>query len=58
LNLRLLADRSHLVIVRTPKKLPKEIDVMELNRIEQNEEEQSIHRLRQKTAGKLPVNLL
>ncbi|CAF0835823.1 unnamed protein product [Rotaria sordida] len=57
LNLRLLADRSHLIIIRTPNKLPKEIDVTELNRIEQAEE-QSIHRPREKIIGKLPGNLL
>ncbi|CAF2573634.1 unnamed protein product [Rotaria sp. Silwood2] len=57
LNLRLLADRSHLVIVRTPNKLPKEIDITELNRIEQAEE-RSAHRPRQKIIGKLPGNLL
>ncbi len=58
LNLRLLADRSHLVIIRTPKKLPKEIDVAELNRIDQDEEEQSTRGRRRQTIGRLPGNLL
>ena len=53
LNLRLLANRSHLVIIRTSNKLPKEIDVNELNRIDQNEEEQSIHARRRQTIGKI-----
>jgi len=58
LNLRLLADRSHLVIIRTPKKLPKEIDVEELNRIDQDEEEQSTRGRRRQIIGRLPGNLL
>ena len=58
LNLRLLADRSHFVIVRTPKKLPKEIDVAELNRIEQAEAAESTRDRRRQTLGKLPGNLL
>ncbi|CAF4753325.1 unnamed protein product [Rotaria sp. Silwood1] len=57
LNLRLLADRSHVVIIRTPNKLPKEIDITELNRIDQAEE-RSTHGQRRKTIGKLPGNLL
>lgn len=60
LNLRILADRSHLVIVRTPNKLPKEIDIMELNRIEQEEEERKrlTHGQGRQVIGKLPGNLL
>lgn len=58
LNLRLLSDRSHLVIVRTPKKLPKEIDVNELNRIDKDEEEESTRGRRRQVIGKLPGNLL
>jgi hypothetical protein len=58
LNLRVLTDRSYLVIVRTPTKLPKENDVMELNRSNRNEEEQLTHARRRQTIGKLPPNLL
>jgi len=58
LNLRLLADRSYLVIIRTANKLPKEIDINELNRIDQHEEEQSTREQRRQTIGKLPGNLL
>ncbi len=58
LNLRILADRSYLVIIRTPKKLPKEIDVMELNRIDQDEEEQATQGRRRQVIGRLPGNLL
>jgi len=58
LNLRLLTDRSYLVIIRTPKKLPKEIDVTELNRIDQDEEEQSTRGRRRQIIGRLPGNLL
>ncbi len=58
LNLRVLADRSHLVIIRTPKKLPKEIDVDELNRIDQDEEEQAKRGGRRQIVGRLPGNLL
>ena len=56
LNLRLLADQSHLVIIRTPNKLPKEIDTTELDQIEQQEDERLIQG--QQTIGKLPGNLL
>jgi hypothetical protein len=58
LNLRILADRSHLILIRTPKKLPKEIDPTELNRIDQDEEEQSTRRNRRQIIGRLPGNLL
>jgi len=58
LNLRLLSDRSYLVIRRTPNKLPKEVDINELNRIEQDEEQQSMRGRRRPTIGKLPGNLL
>jgi hypothetical protein len=58
LNLRILADRSHLILIRTPKKLPKEIDVTELNRIDQDEEEQSTRGRRRQIIGRLPGNLL
>jgi hypothetical protein len=60
LNLRVLSDRSHLVLIRTPKKLPKEIDPEELNQIEKNEEEEepSKRSRRRPTTGKLPGNLL
>ncbi|CAF0926043.1 unnamed protein product [Adineta steineri] len=54
LNLRLLADRSYFVIIRTPSKLPKEIDIMELNKIDQDKKE----RRGRQTIGKLPGNLL
>lgn len=59
LNLKVLSDRSHLVIVRTPNKLPKEIDIDELNRLEENQnEQQTKHGSRRQTVGKLPGNLL
>ncbi|CAF3497473.1 unnamed protein product [Rotaria socialis] len=58
LNLRLLADRSHLVIVRTPNKLPKEIAISDLNKIDIDEDEQSKHGHRRQIIGKLPGNLL
>ena len=59
LNLRLLANRSHLVIIRTASKLPKEVDANELNRIDQSEEEQETKpERRRQVVGKLPGNLL
>lgn len=62
LNLRISTDRSYLVLIRTPNKLPKEIDMTELNRIDQNEEEEqqqrSIQRRGRQTIGRLPGNLL
>ncbi|UJR32370.1 hypothetical protein I4U23_019832 [Adineta vaga] len=61
LNLRLLTDRSHLVIIRTANKLPKEIDPNELNRIDEDEEQQQqqiTHGRKREIIGKLPGNLL
>ena len=58
LNLRLLADRSHLALIRTPQKLPKEVPVAELNRIDQEEDQATKSERRRTTIGKLPGNLL
>lgn len=58
LNLRLTSDRSHIILIRTPKKLPKEIDQNDLNRIDRDEEEQTKHGRRKQVIGKLPGNLL
>lgn len=62
LNLRISTDRSYLVLIRTPNKLPKEIDITELNRIDQNDEDEqhqpSTQRRGRKTIGRLPGNLL
>lgn len=58
LNVRLLADRSHVVIVRTPSKLPKETDGAKSNKTAQEEEEPSTRGRGRQLVGKLPGNLL
>lgn len=63
LNLRISTDRSYFVLIRTPSKLPKEIDITELNHIDQNEDEEqqqqrSAQRRGRQTIGRLPGNLL
>ena len=59
LNLKISTDRSHIILIRTPKKLPKEIDIAELNLIDQSEEQDQTTRTRgRQTIGRLPGNLL
>lgn len=58
LNARLLADRSSLVIIRTPNKLPKEIDTDVPKTMEQEEDDRSKLSGRREVIGKLPGNLV
>lgn len=59
LNLRLIRNRSYLVLVRTSSKLPKENNIKEMNTSDKDEDQgQKSRGRKQQNIGKLPPNLL